>query len=152
MKHRFHQLLTAVMLAASLSAAMLFPAAAEPAPGEKVPALQASYEETEAELPVGTETEEDPDLFWVLNEETGLWYCEHPDGTPAQGWARKGDAVYFLNARGITRTGWIRSAGKWFYLYEDPEMGLGQLATDTWIDNYYVDSKGVKSKRSRDLF
>ena len=58
--------------------------------------------------------------------------------------------MYFLNKDGFIKTGWIKDNGKWYYLYSDSDNVakelIGTLATDTWIDNYYVDKTGAQTK------
>ena len=80
----------------------------------------------------------------------GEWRCTDIDGDPVRGWAKRDDHMYFLNKDGFIKTGWIKDNGKWYYLYSDSDNVtkelIGTLATDTWIDNYYVDKTGAQTK------
>lgn len=80
----------------------------------------------------------------------GEWRCTDTAGDPVKGWAKRDDHMYFLNKDGFIKTGWIKDNGKWYYLYSDSDNVakelIGTLATDTWIDNYYVDKTGVQTK------
>ena len=78
------------------------------------------------------------------------WTCTDESGFPITGWAAKGTSIYYLNKKGVMRTGWIIVDGTWYYTYKADdnvkEELIGTLATDTWIDNYYVDKEGVFKK------
>ena len=45
------------------------------------------------------------------------------------------------SSNGFMKTGWIKDNRSWYYLNDD-----GTLATDTWIDNYYVSESGKWTK------
>lgn len=75
--------------------------------------------------------------------ETTKWYYFDEQGYMAEGWILKNQKWYYLspvsdNTQGMMCTGWQFIKGEWYYLNED-----GDLATNTWIDNYYVNSEGV---------
>jgi len=95
--------------------------------------------------------DDDPVYNWekVDNE----WVCTDEFDEPVVGWAPKGEYMYFLNKQGKIRTGWIKSEGKWYYLYDKADKVdaslVGTLAKDTWIDNYYVDKDGVQTKTKK---
>lgn len=80
-------------------------------------------------LPVyaGTWTKHDDDTWTYLNSE----------GESLTGWITDGDNQYYLDKDGHKATGWFKSKGCWYYFDED-----GIMASDTWIDNYYVNSEG----------
>ena len=67
----------------------------------------------------------------------GNWiYIEN--NSPGIGWKLVNGYWYYMNSEGIMQTGWINYKDKWYYLYSD-----GQMAKNTYIDYYYVDSSGV---------
>ena len=53
-------------------------------------------------------------------------------------WLNQGDNWYYLDQNGDAVTGWREIRGQWFYFYDNC-----QLATDTWIGNYYVNEFGA---------
>lgn len=53
-------------------------------------------------------------------------------------WLNQGDSWYYLDKNGDAATGWREIRGNWFYFYSDCAM-----ASDIWIDNYYVNEFGV---------
>ncbi len=83
---------------------------------------------------------------WFLHN--NHWYYLNPvsDGTKGKmciGWQFINNHWYYLNpisdgTKGKMYTGWQLINGKWYYFNEE-----GTLLTDTWIDNYYVNSDGV---------
>lgn len=48
------------------------------------------------------------------------------------------DGLYYLGNDGTMKTDWISIDGAWYYFNTS-----GMLATDTVVDGYYVDSKGI---------
>ena len=87
------------------------------------------------------------------------WQVTDSSGDPVKGWAVHDGHIYYLNSKGIMKTGWIKEDGSWYYLYQKDDVPpktqgkdtvkydiCGTLATDTWIDNYYVDSEGILTK------
>lgn len=84
-------------------------------------------------------------LLSIFPASAGTW-TEHDDGTwtylnddeeSVVGWIEDGGHVYHLDKDGFKTTGWFKSKGAWYYFDED-----GIMASDTWIDNYYVNSDG----------
>ena len=65
------------------------------------------------------------------------WVYINDDGESVTGWIEDGEHIYYLKEDGTKKTGWYKSKGSWYYFNED-----GTLTCDTWIDNYYVNSKG----------
>ena len=53
-------------------------------------------------------------------------------------WLEENGNWYYLDQSGDAVTGWKEIRGNWFYFYDNCA-----LATDTWIDNYYVDEMGA---------
>jgi len=87
---------------------------------------------------------ENPSYTWEYTN--GKWTCTDEDGDAVKGWAMRDSKVYYLNSRGRMRTGWVKNRGDWYYLYKSEDVNqelVGTLATDSWIDNYYVDEEGV---------
>lgn len=86
--------------------------------------------------------------------EANIWRCVDEFGDPVQGWAKLNGFTYYLDKNGVTKTGWIKDKGKWFFLYEEDYLKknklsmdlLGTLAVDTKIDNYTVGPTGAVVK------
>lgn len=78
---------------------------------------------------------------WLEEDEN--WYYLKDSGDMATGWLEYEDNKYYLYDSGNMATGWLKLDGYWHYFHND-----GPMAYDTWIDNYYVNTKGqwVKSK------
>lgn len=96
---------------------------------------------------------------WNKNAD-GTWSFVNSNGEKAKGWVQYGYSWYHLDSAGIMQTGWIKDTnglwyyldasgamktgwfrdtdGKWYYLYDD-----GEMAVDTTIDGYTVDSTGA---------
>lgn len=56
-----------------------------------------------------------------------------------------GKTYYFKKSTGkAARSQWVKLSSKYYYFKED-----GSMAKNTWIDNYYVDSKGVRSEQTK---
>lgn len=53
-------------------------------------------------------------------------------------WLEENGNWYYLDQSGDAATGWKEIRGNWFYFYDNCA-----LATDTWIDNYYVNEMGA---------
>ncbi len=53
-------------------------------------------------------------------------------------WLNIENEWYYLDENGDAVTGWREIRGQWFYFYDNC-----QLATDTWIGNYYVNEFGA---------
>lgn len=66
----------------------------------------------------------------------GNWYY-FKDAKMQTGWLNIG-YWYYLGTDGAMKTGWVNDGGTNYYFKND-----GTLATDTVIDGYYFDSKGV---------
>ena len=105
------------------------------------------------------EIKEDKSCTWTYDEDEHVWSCEDANGEPVTGWSRKGSKLYYLDDDGVSQTGWVKYEGDWYYFLEEdedssksPKTYVGSMASDTWIDNYYVDHDGVKSSKSRNFF
>lgn len=72
---------------------------------------------------------------WV--EDGANWKYYSDNGNLVTGWIEDNDNWYYLSGSGNMATGWIKVEGSWYYLHDD-----GTMAHDTWVDNYYVNSKG----------
>lgn len=83
--------------------------------------------------------------------------CVDLSGEPVSGWVKRGEYIYYLGKDGFSKTGWVKSNAKWYYFYDEKdierfdisETWIGTLATDTWIDNYYVDKTGAQVKTKK---
>lgn len=70
----------------------------------------------------------------------GTWYYFDQAGWMKTGWLFWNDRWYYLGSAndGAMKTGWQLVGGKWYFMYGD-----GSMASNTWIDNYYVDGSGA---------
>ena len=74
---------------------------------------------------------------WVLSG--NRWWYRHADGSyTTSGWEEIDGQKYYFDSAGWMVTGWQWVEDKCYYL-----TSSGVLATDTWIDGYYVDESGV---------
>lgn len=72
----------------------------------------------------------------------GKWYF-FKDQKMQTGWLNNG-YYYYLGSDGAMKTGWVNVGGSQYYLKSD-----GTLATDTVVDGYYVDSKGIVQSKEK---
>ena len=69
----------------------------------------------------------------------GSWYYFDGAGWMVTGWLKLGNNWYYLNpGNGAMVTGWLQLGSTWYYM-----NGSGDMETDTWIGNSYVDANGV---------
>lgn len=74
---------------------------------------------------------------WI--ESNGKWWYRKPDGSYYYStWQNINGNWYYFNDNGWIVTGWNLIGGNWYYMYD-----TGIRATNTWIDDYYVDQNGV---------
>jgi len=74
---------------------------------------------------------------WYLSN--GSWYFLKNIGIYATGWNTIDNHWYYLGSNGAMKIGWIYYNGKWYYCYPVS----GDMATNTIIDGYRVDSSGA---------
>ncbi len=108
---------------------------------------------------------------WMLTgwqTKDGATYYFDGSGAMVTGWVQAGDAYYYLsttegenegvllknqwflldgnyyylNAAGIRASGWLQVDGNWYYFYPD----TGVMASNTYIDGFWVDENGVWTK------
>ncbi len=60
-------------------------------------------------------------------------------GAMFTGWIRRDEKTYFADLNGEIVEGWYQIDGAWYYFYP----GSGEMAHDTQIDGFQVDSDGV---------
>ena len=60
-------------------------------------------------------------------------------GAMFTGWIRRDEKTYFADFNGEIIEGWYQIDGLWYYFYP----GSGEMAHDTQIDGFYIDSNGV---------
>lgn len=78
---------------------------------------------------------------WHKTTEDQYQYIKD-DGTKATGLLKLEDGTYYLDDKGNRKTSyWLRYKGDWYFFGED-----GQMATDTWVDNYHVGEDGQMDK------
>ena len=94
----------------------------------------------------------------------GSWYHLQADGTMTTGWLKDGSKWYYLKSSGEMQTGWLKDKGIWYYLENSGAMktsqwfqvsgkyyyvnASGELAVDTIIDGFQVDSNGARVEQS----
>ncbi len=61
------------------------------------------------------------------------------------GWVKLKGAKYYFNKNGAMATGWKKIKGK-YYFFDDE---TGKMQKRKWIGKYYVNSKGVRTKKRR---
>ena len=72
-------------------------------------------------------------------KEDGSIKLVNAEGAPATGWQRVGGKWYFMKNDGSMTTGWLKDTNeKWYYLNSD-----GSMAANTYVDGYYIGSKGA---------
>ncbi len=74
----------------------------------------------------------------------GKWYYLNTldnslQGAMFTGWIRRDEKTYFTDFNGEMVTGWYQIDGSWYYFYPDS----GEMAHDTEIDGFRIDSDGV---------
>lgn len=90
----------------------------------------------------------------------GSWYHLQADGIMTTGWLKDGSKWYYLKSSGEMQTGWLKDKGIWYYLESSGAMKVsqwfqvsgkhyyvnasGELAVDTTIDGFQVDSNGAR--------
>ena len=87
------------------------------------------------------------------------WYRFDNSGWMQTGWVKDG-SWYYLDGSGAMKTGWLKDNGSWYYLDSSGAMktsqwfqvsgkyyyvnASGELAVDTTIDGFQVDSNGAR--------
>ena len=90
----------------------------------------------------------------------GSWYYFQTNGSMRTGWLKDGSKWYYLKSSGEMQTGWLKDKGIWYYLESSGAMktsqwfqvsgkyyyvnASGELAVDTIIDGFQVDSNGAR--------
>ncbi|MBZ2120508.1 SH3 domain-containing protein [Streptococcus infantis] len=94
----------------------------------------------------------------------GSWYYFQTSGAMRTGWLKDGSKWYYLKSSGEMQTGWLKDKGIWYYLESSGAMkasqwfqvsgkyyyvnASGELAVDTTIDGFQVDSNGARVEES----
>ena len=72
------------------------------------------------------------------------WYYLNPgNGDMAQGWKKIGNVWYYLDNSGAMATGWQKINGKYRYFSKKN----GKMQKSKRIGKYYVNSKGIRTKK-----
>lgn len=83
-------------------------------------------------------------LEW--NGDENLYYFD-PSGYMATGWRElktsEGMKWHYFSGGGTLVLGWQLIDGKWYYFYDEGGALYGVMASDTYIDEYYVNEDGV---------
>lgn len=105
-------------------------------------------------FPIGASAEwiQNSDNSWIWTENgfksfgwkqiDGKWYYFN-NGRMQTGWLNIG-YNYYMGNDGIMKTGWVSIDGAWYYFNTS-----GVLVTDTVVEGYYVDSKGVMQPKEK---
>lgn len=64
-------------------------------------------------------------------------------GARATGWVKISGSKYYFNKYGAMVTGWKKISGKYYYF----SKSTGKMQKSKWIGMYYVNSKGVRTKK-----
>ena len=94
----------------------------------------------------------------------GSWYYFQTSGAMRTGWLKDGSKWYYLKSSGEMQTGWLKDKGIWYYLESSGAMkasqwfqvsgkyyyvnASGELAVDTTIDGFQVDSNGARVEKN----
>lgn len=94
----------------------------------------------------------------------GSWYYFQTNGSMRTGWLKDGSKWYYLKSSGEMQTGWLKDKGIWYYLESSGAMkasqwfqvsgkyyyvnASGELAVDTIIDGFQVDSNGARVEQA----
>ena len=94
----------------------------------------------------------------------GSWYYFQTNGSMRTGWLKDGSKWYYLKSSGEMQTGWLKDKGIWYYLESSGAMktsqwfqvsgkyyyvnASGELAVDTTIDGFQVDSNGARVEQA----
>ena len=94
----------------------------------------------------------------------GSWYYFQTNGSMRTGWLKDGSKWYYLKSSGEMQTGWLKDKGIWYYLENSGAMktsqwfqvsgkyyyvnASGELAVDTTIDGFQVDSNGARVEKN----
>lgn len=74
---------------------------------------------------------------WLLLDNS--WYYFSPSGNMLSGFYTVNTSQYYSDSDGkLLVSGWFLINGKYYYM-----DASGAIATDTWIDDYYVNSSGI---------
>lgn len=87
---------------------------------------------------------EDGSVYTGWLKRDGKWYYMNTldnslQGAMFTGWIRRDQKTYYADYNGEMVEGWYQIDGSWYYFYP----GSGEMAYNTEIDGFYVDSDGV---------
>ncbi|GEP63143.1 hypothetical protein CBE01nite_09110 [Clostridium beijerinckii] len=71
-------------------------------------------------------------------ERYGTRYKYKEGDSYVTGWKYIDNDWYYFNSDGVIRSGWVNDNGNWYFCYAH-----GQMAHDTTIDGYYLNSDGA---------
>ena len=78
----------------------------------------------------------------ILNID-GKNYYFGKKGARTTGWVKISGSKYYFNKNGAMATGWKKISGKYYYF----SKSTGKMQKRKWIGKYYVNSKGVRTKK-----
>lgn len=80
---------------------------------------------------------------WIYNGQNWYYLNETPDDYEGamlnNHWLDKDGKRYYFTSNGVMVEGWWQIDGNWYYFYP----GAGNLATNTFVDTFYVDQNGI---------
>lgn len=95
-------------------------------------------------------------VYYYLDPDTGVMarkkmikldgdtYYYGKTGARATGWVTyKGSKYYFNKSSGKMAVGWKKIDGKYYYF----DKSTGKMAKNKWIGKYYVNGKGIRTKK-----
>ena len=87
---------------------------------------------------------QDGSVFTGWLKENGKWYYLNVldnslQGAMFTGWIRRDEKTYYADSNGEMVEGWYQIDGLWYYFH----LGSGEMARNTEIDGFYLDSDGV---------
>ncbi len=75
--------------------------------------------------------------MWMESSD-GWWYQQEDGSYPWETWKEIDGNWYYFDWYGYMTTGWKNIKGYWYFFFPD-----GHMASDMWIDNYWVDKNGA---------
>lgn len=75
----------------------------------------------------------------------GKKYYFGKKGARTTGWVKLGGSKYYFKKNGVMTTGWKKIKGKYYYF----SKSTGKMQKSKWIGKYYVNSKGVRTKKRK---
>lgn len=75
----------------------------------------------------------------------GKKYYFGKNGARATGWVKLSGSKYYFKKNGVMAKGWRKIKGKYYYF----SKSTGKMQKSKWIGKYYVNAKGVRTKKRK---